>query len=295
MIDLDRHIQEAMADWQQVLDAQQQQRTSNDQEREQQLMTQIQAKIDDLRARLVEVLGEELLGALNVTFEGQHPDHVKAVLTDGPDCWWLRYLHGGRAGNPDRWELTCSYQSGKKTIPHPENTLRRGLLVGIGLRRIARHEEAAQQAARAAEHERCQAQLTEEVRAAQAQLWQWPEGRTLTLYHWRWTISSVGEYGAEYDSGWSSQDQLHDGWLQLGAGRRLRLTDAHLPVVEHHTFSHVGELPDVLRETITLHIAGIRQVWINNVRAGYKADPDGSLEQDIGIVPALWIRDLLDS
>lgn len=294
MIDLDKRIQEAMADWQQVLDTQQQQRAQRDQESVQQLTTQIQTKIDDLRARLVEVLGEELLVALNVTFEGQNPDYVQAVLTDGPDYWRLRYLHG-RAGNVDRWELTCSYQPGLKTIPHAENTLRRGLLVKIGLRRIERQQEAVRRAAETAEHERYQAQINEQVRAAQTRLWQWPQGRELTLYHWRWQTGSVGEYGAEYDSGWSSHDQLNDGWLQLGTGRRLRLINAHLPVVEQHTFNQVSELPDVLREDVVIHIAGIRQVWINNTRAGYKGDPGGSIEQDIGIIPVLWVRDLLDS
>ncbi len=167
------------------------------------------------------------------------------------------------------------------------------------------HAERVQQ--RAEEWGRIQAEDTEcqaIVAAAKAEglqaLWRWPEGRAITTYRWTWcTATAGGDDGTEFDTGWSTRDQLDQGgYVRLEPAdtfgqrkpRELRLDmQAHKPVVERRTFDSIDSLPAELWTTATVIVPGI-----NTTHSGMYCKEDGAeYTLPLGRQPLEWVRTLV--
>lgn len=168
-----------------------------------------------------------------------------------------------------------------------------------------------------AEHRVCAAELEQRRQEAVAAAWRWPEGREVRAYKWTWqtgaAVEDGGELHIEYDSGWSLQDRLDDGWIDLqpAAGeraRRLRLDpQANHPVVEEVTLSGVN-LSWELLENAEVRIPGYSRdgrfdldgeevhILVGRDRDDLplRRDSEGWQRVSIGRQPLPWVRALVE-
>jgi hypothetical protein len=241
--------------------------------REFQQATERSARLDRFRDDIERLIPEEVraqLGELRYEIDINGPFAQFAITgiqytvrLNGPSALyinpWDRYGHKRQLDAYGRGDVRVALIDYLAQV-HPE------LVAEQRERERRRHEDAEQrrvlretEAAIIAEDARCQALIAEQVAAAQAALWQWPEGRTLAVYHWRWaTSAAAGGEGADYDDAWASSPELTpDGWLWTLTGRRLNLGLLRPgPVVEERTFSATAQLPDALRRDVRVTITG---------------------------------------
>lgn len=131
--------------------------------------------------------------------------------------------------------------------------------------------EAQTEARREAEHQRIVPEVERRKAEAAAALWQWPEGKELMLYIWRWCVAPASESGpATFDAAWSACPALKDGWLRTLSGSQIRLTPESLPTTELRVIASVEDLPITFVTSVTIPLPGIdvdgsnRYFWRND-------------------------------
>jgi hypothetical protein len=255
------------------------------------------------------------------TYEGQ----PWAIQSSREGLWW-RVQHGTGAGNLPRllWCTTGPFrdrlltflglvrayaaqeraEQARRAGEHGEHKAVRTqqeVYLAAQAAQCTREEEErqAQQAELERRKAKAQAEVEQAVAIAQSNgtLFRWPEGRTLTLYRWRWCVAPAqGGGSAEYDEGWSSEDRLTaEGYVTLhqwAATRRLRLLpEAHLPMVEAQTFASPDDLPVELRHTMTITVP-VSEPYV--VRHAVDEEVEvTSLDVEVGEEPVEWVKDLL--
>jgi hypothetical protein len=216
----------------------------------------------------------------------------------------------------ERWQIDRATNSWWIRPPRTQNInvktsgeLQHALLVTIARERQQRQKELEreqEEQRKLAEADATSAAIEAQIAAAQEQarreLWQWPEGRDITIYRWRWcTAAGAGEYGAEYSSGWSRQWRLDgEGLLRLEqetyADPRVVVLDmqAHKPVVELYTFGSVADLPRELVERVDVRLeVGWSDHWADR-KTRYMITPGYHTSFDVGIQPVAWVRQVVD-
>jgi hypothetical protein len=149
-----------------------------------------------------------------------------------------------------------------------------------------------------AEDTRLRGVIDASVAERKALLWQWPAGRELTLYHWRWaTAPAMDEDTAEYDEAWATTDRLdRAGWFTTVHGRRFNLGMHRIgAVVEAKTFTSVEQLPRTLRRGVTITLPDIDEEW--NAHAEHVllcARPGAQYLASVGEEPVDTIKALLE-
>jgi hypothetical protein len=257
------------------------QREAEQQQEQQRQAAQIATCTHELR----QDLGDDLFTALAIAVSwAAFIPHATATIDD--EMWTIAYTAA-----PHVWYLTRPLGPG---LACTRASLRATLLRCIAEERELRQEQQQQQArqeaerqARRAEHERCQAQLTRILAAAQRDLWPWPEHQVLTLYLWSWYVG-----GDTWETGWSTSDQLDPlGYAEFCAEatiQTLRLDVlAHRPIIERRSFRATDELPSALRERVRIEVPGI---WLDLTDDHYRAYPDVAMWHDVGVVPCAWVR-----
>jgi hypothetical protein len=168
---------------------------------------------------------------------------------------------------------------------------------------------------------RASVEVKEEVEAKIAelkrQIWTWPKGKTITLYHWTWQDGQTIEDGVKsstFDDGWALVDELDERqYVQLmptkyskwNHGRLVKLIpENHLPVIDACRFCAANELPsELLDYPIKIRLPGYQDVkaFDENLEPIiiYQRDGDGILpwdgEEETKIIrPLEWVRDLVD-
>jgi hypothetical protein len=297
MFDLEAAIQEAVAAHHAEIDAHRAAKADANQRREAERQQYQADQIDKLRAGLITELGLDLFDALTVAFQsGESDNHLpSATLTIDGEAWRVR----GRGTSG--WYVVAPL--GDHFQP-AVGDLRQHLLIEIACERqrrahrnAERAEQEHQQAEQQAEHARCLAQITEAVAAARRHLWQWPEGREVTIYRWSWQVGA-SDYGTpSFDHGWSASDRLDgQGYVTLHGPRHLRLLpDIHRPVVERHTFSAVAQLPYELHQSVSVELPDIEWRYTDSGEQRYYEQPGACLTESIGSTPVAWVQALIDS
>ena len=250
-------------------------------------------------ALLQKYLGDALIAQLQVTLVDP-AQHVYGFGYDGVAYRITVYAH-----NAELWAHGASSSVGFQT---PE-----GFIVALATlhftaqaERAAQAEREAQRAAQLATHARLQAQVDAAYEAAQAQRWQWPEGRELAVWRWHWCTAPAGQSGhhAEYDGGWGLSGRLRDdGLLVLECHRnqperRLYLSPGCLPIAGVQVFPDMSYLPPDLREPETMTLFGLRYEHAIQDADGEPIiveDADGTLLVYLGEQPLAWVRALLEA
>lgn len=254
-------------------------------------------KIAALQAIVDEELPRELQQALHLRIVDPSTDAWTAlsIVADGGTIPIARY-----ANQSAYWTIRPPW------VPNAQAE-RGGLqeLILVTIARIrkerAKHEEHARQraeteAAQQAEHERCEARIAEATINAQRELWQWPEGREITLYHWQWQCGRNEDGSPYWDDTWATTNRLSDdGELITGSGKRLTIFPlANHPVAEARTFAGVAALPGELKRTERIAVEGIADVSDWGEPARYAEQAGGVVYVEVGSVPAEWVRALID-
>lgn len=285
---LDAAIQNAVTEHERAVSAIRAQRLAEEEANQQQQAERQQRTIATFSEQLLQDLGEDLYAALaiSVSWDTSAP---KATATIDEQSWNISYAHPG-----DEYFWHIARPLG------PSGSCVREVLRSVILRCIAQERELnrEQQAAQArleaerlvlqAEHESCVAKLTTALAVVRSELWTWPDGQILTLYHWSWYIG-----GDEWESAWSTTDVLDaQGYVTLHTGQKVQMLRldlmAHRPVIERRTFRAIAELPSDLREQVRIEVPGI---WYNFTLEQYRAYDDSVICHDVGTIPCTWIRD----
>lgn len=290
--DLDNAISDAVAAHELAVSHIRAQRQA-EQEAEERRKADSQAQaIKTCTERLLEDLGEELYKALSISVVWDtYAPQATAIVDEQP--WTISY---STPGDGYFWHIALPLGPGGSCV---REALRSVVLRCIAQERELNREQQATQArreaerqAQQAEHERCLSLLTAALDAARSELWTWPAGQILTLYHWSWYIG-----GNEWESAWSATDVLDDqGYVMLytdptGSTLRLDLL-AHRPVIERRIFGAIDELPSYLHEQVRIEVRGI---WYNHTLEQYRAYDDSAMWHEVGVIPCAWIRDRFTS
>ncbi|NJM05420.1 hypothetical protein HC891_03195 [Candidatus Gracilibacteria bacterium] len=174
-----------------------------------------------------------------------------------------------------------------------------GAIIARVQRRIDNERAAAARQVAEQEAEReATAALDEEIARVRAAQWRWPEQRPITLYRWTWcTALPVGDQPGDYDTAWSQQDQLDDGWLLPANGQRaIRLMPTvHLPVATRYV---LGSMADAVAAglTFTPHatIPGFTSIWSATDAIVVRRNPDAVWTITLDPEPVAWLRHLID-
>lgn len=279
--DLDAAIAEAVTAHEATAAALRTQREIEQQQEQQHQAAQIATCTDELR----QDLGDDLFTGLEVTVTWAAFIPQATATIDG-EPWTIAYTAA-----PSFWYLTRPRGPGMGcTRASLRATLLRCIAEERELRREQQEQQARQEAERLArrdEHERCAAQLTRILAAAQRDLWSWPEHQVLTLYRWSWYVG-----GDTWETGWSASDALDPlGYAEFyteATIQTLRLDVlAHRPVIERRSFHATDELPSALRERVRIEVPGI---WLDLTDEQYRAYPDVTMCHEVGIIPCAWVR-----
>lgn len=166
------------------------------------------------------------------------------------------------------------------------------------------------------EHERLLALFKEAWAKAEREMWYWPEGTTIEIYQVEYAKGGYrdeedGETRFEYGSGWTATDHLDGrGRIQLeptrsypSSTRMIQLVmDIHRPIWTVHQYSSVEELPEILREKVTVSLPGVVKRYNHSLDGEPRLVEVESLgydeeehEKTIGEVPLPWIRAIVES
>jgi len=190
-------------------------------------------------------------------------------------------------------------------------------------RRQIEEAEAANQAkkdALVAEHKRLSALVDDMVTRTRADLWRWPEGVTIEVYHMEYCKGSMrdedGEASFDYAGGWTRtsdldindrvtlEESMRYASAQYPAGAKtVQLIPAiHHPVFTVHTFSSTEELPESLRQEVRVGPENV--VMRSGIGTGFTSllmeveRPDYDehwYTVPVGSVPLEWIKELVDA
>jgi len=278
------------------------------------------AAVAQVRSWIEAALSVEVRDALaiSVRYDADASYKAAVVFTDAGGRWALKPWFERRQQPQDTpcWTIAPPAGFGHDTNATSQQLGERILLL-LGQARATAQQRAEQQAKYQAEQDRmdaerkarweadvaadarCQVRIAQATEQAQRELWRWPEGQAITIYHWRWCTSApaYGDDGpsAEYDNGWSTQDRLDGaGYVPFEAeiyqnACTLRLDmQAHKPVVERHTIRSFDALPTVLQEHVSVVLPGIAAY------NGMLHEEAGEYPISIGKRPVAWVRALLE-
>ncbi len=174
----------------------------------------------------------------------------------------------------------------------------------------AKRDQKREQAWLAREADRLGAQdLLDRARLEAGEPFAWPDGFTLTLYRWTWSIvPSYGDDQGETTSVWSAQDKLGPGGKLVGCGwdtksHEYLLNDWNLPYAEVIRVSSFDELqglgmtPALVRSRSVM-VAGVHQEFFDGYGWTHVLDPHRSFCLDLDPEPSElvqgWIRDQIE-
>lgn len=279
-------------------------------------------RVAALRAEVEPLFDPRLRTALHLTFEAPssrvHPaqahleyhgtwtlqlDYQNLTLTDPAGNYAARLMHGVPAAANTR-ALLAAFAAFDERVATAERVGREHEQAW----QKCKAEQAAVVAAARAEHEACQAEFEAKRAEANATQWQWPAGRSITVFHWTWQSGHTEDGEPVHSSGWSRPtdllDPLHLQATRHHGERRLHLREeAHLPVAEEHTFASIGELPDELTTRTTINVPGIAYGYSHVLdEMAYSRTASGDEEPDspgaaitLAPLPMPWIRELVES
>lgn len=155
---------------------------------------------------------------------------------------------------------------------------------------------------------------------AQINLWRWPDGVEIFIYRINYVTAAVSEDSdednlhIETESGWTSVDHLDtDGYIRLEAvrnhswgticeGREVKLdTPIHRPIWERYRVRAVRQLPNALREEISVsipHVVCRLDPTLDEISRLLRVEQydydESAYTESVGYVPLSWVKALVE-
>jgi len=304
---------------------------------------------EQLHRHIEELLSPEFRESVELSYAHKYQDHGAKQHSVSARFPYMKYdWHIERAGN-GTWSIWTS-QPGSisvydmKVSSCEDRHLQTRLLVELGKYReyTKEQERKRQEAARSRESEltarrayeevatrklneriavadaedsRLRTIVTEAKAKAEREMWRWPEGVIVEVYHVQWCKGSHRDEDSEgqfdYDGGWTGTSHLDEhGRIRLEKVRSYGssdprtvqlIPDVHKPVWTVHRYSAVEELPEVLQMPVEVKVEGVATRRDNDLdgktrlfetrEVGYD---EHWYSEEIGKAPLHWIRDLVD-